>query len=97
MAAPAWPGALAPEIFAVVPLDSDRCVVKLDLYGIRLETIFVLGLTTDAPRVSWPETARGYPIVWITDDETRERIEAEILAQVAAKLATKRQRRTRAK
>lgn len=79
MASPKSLGAMTPYIFTTVPLDDDRCLVKLDIYGVRLETILVVGLSTDSPHVSWPCTSRGYPVVRIAHDETRKQIEAIIL------------------
>jgi hypothetical protein len=86
-ASEAWLAALTPDIFAVIPLDPDRAVVKLDLHGVRLETLFVVGISTAEPRVSWPKSARGFPIVWIKDPAHRDRIETEILKAVADELA----------
>lgn len=84
MTAPAWLGAMTPEIRRVVRLDDDRAVVAVDLHGIQLQTIYVVGLAHGSPRVSWPCSARGFPIVAIPHAETRERIERAILDAVEA-------------
>ena len=80
----AWLGAVSPKILDVVPLDTDRAVVKLDLFGVQFGTIFVVGMADGFPRVSWPRTSRGYPIFKIGDPLARDLIEEVILNAVAA-------------
>jgi hypothetical protein len=66
------------EVLRVVDLGDGRSVATIRCGPWQLGSIFIL-----EGRVSWPRTARGYPIVECIDDELRQRVEAAILSRVA--------------
>jgi hypothetical protein len=64
-------------------LDSDRAVAHVELSnGISLRSIWVVGLSKSQPKVSWPRTTRGLPIVMATP-ELKARIDTLVLGAVA--------------
>ncbi|HIA02939.1 MAG TPA: hypothetical protein EYN66_13710 [Myxococcales bacterium] len=64
-------------------LDADRAVARVNADGWRFGSIFVLGLESK-PQISWPRSARGFPIVECCDAAKREEIEKVILDAVKA-------------
>ena len=44
-------------------LDADRAVVHVVVDDISIKSLWVVGRASGKPRVSWPETKRGHPIV----------------------------------
>lgn len=66
-------------------LDDDRAVARVNVGPFQLGSMWVVGRASGKPRVSWPETSRGFPIVSVTDADLRERIEREVLSAVASK------------
>jgi hypothetical protein len=71
-----------PEEFTVSSfktLDPDRRVAEIKIGPVLCGSVYLTGCQTTAPNVSWPRTARGYPIV-IVDDPIRSEIEKALLA-----------------
>jgi hypothetical protein len=89
MASPVTPGDVPGKEVAVAlgrQIDDDRAVVHVDLPGgIRLMALWVIGLAGSHPEpmVSWPRTARGFPILTVPP-EMKERIDAAVLEAVSA-------------
>jgi hypothetical protein len=65
----------------VTRLDADRAVAKLTVDDFHFGSIFVMDLTT-APKVSWPRSARGFPIVECRSATKRAALEQLILDAV---------------
>jgi len=72
---------MSPVVERVTKLDADRAVAKLTVDDFHFGSIFVTGLKT-TPKVSWPTTARGFPIVECRSPEKRAEIEALILEAI---------------
>jgi len=51
------------EILAIKTIDDDRRVCHVRIGDITIKSIWLVGLAAGKPRVSWPETGKGYPIV----------------------------------
>jgi hypothetical protein len=65
----------------VTRIDADRAVAKLTVDDFHFGSIFVTGLTTE-PKVSWPKTARGFPIIECRSPDKRAELERLILDAV---------------
>ena len=65
--------------------DGNRAVAKLTVDDFHFGSIFIVDVLT-APRVSWPRTQKGFPIVECRDPEKKKKIEALILTKVRALL-----------
>jgi hypothetical protein len=72
------------HVSRVTRLDADRAVLKLDVDCWHFGSVFVVGLSGTSPRVSWPKTQRGFPIVECKDKAHLAEIEETILDAVAA-------------
>lgn len=68
-------------IASIKPLDPSRCVAEVAIGPVMCGSIYVVECDTEAPRVSWPRTARGYPIV-VVAQPLRSMIEADLLAHL---------------
>ncbi len=62
-------------------LDADRRVAEVKVGPILLGSVYITGAKTTAPNVSWPRTARGYPLI-VVDDPLRSQIEKSLLARL---------------
>jgi len=62
-------------------LDADRAVVHVLVDDISINSLWVVGRASGKPRVSWPETKRGHPIVEAAP-ALRARIDKMVLAAV---------------
>jgi len=51
------------EILAIKRIDDDRRVCHVRIGDITIKSIWLVGLAAGKPRISWPETGKGYPIV----------------------------------
>ncbi len=51
------------EILAIKRIDDDRRVAHVRVGKLAIKSIWVLNANSASPRISWPETGRGYPIV----------------------------------
>jgi len=51
------------EILAVKRIDDDRRVAHVRVSNITIRSLWIVGLASGKPRISWPETGKGYPIV----------------------------------
>ena len=83
------------ELIAIKTIDDDRRVAHVRVGELLIKSLWVIGLRAGKPRVSWPETARGYLIVEPTQ-ELRLKIDALVLgtgAKSRAKIKAPRQRR----
>jgi hypothetical protein len=69
------------EIASYKRLDDDRRVAEVRVGPILMGSVYLTGCQTTAPNVSWPRTARGYPII-VVDDPLRSRIEKALLARL---------------
>ena len=56
------------EILAVKRIDDDRRVAHVRIGGITIKSLWIVGLASDKPRISWPETGKGWPIVEATPE-----------------------------
>jgi hypothetical protein len=71
------------HVSRVTRLDADRAVAKLDVDDWHFGSVFVVGLGGH-PKVSWPRSKRGHPIVECTNPDRKAEIEKVILDAVAA-------------
>ena len=69
---------MPPDIRNIVRIDADRAVAHVVIGPIRLGSIWVVDIASGRPRVSWPQTSRGYPIVEV-DQPLRSEIEEAVL------------------
>jgi len=83
------------ELLAIRRVDDDRRVAHVRVGPISIKSIWIVGLKSGVPRISWPETGKGYPIVE-ADEPLKSEIDKMILASVApaAPSTTKRGRST---
>jgi hypothetical protein len=65
--------------------DGNRAVAKLTVDDFHFGSIFVVDCKT-APRVSWPQTQKGFPIVECRDPAKKREIEELILTKVRSLL-----------
>jgi hypothetical protein len=65
--------------------DRNRAVAKLTVDDFHFGSIFVVDCQT-APRVSWPRTQKGFPIVECRNPDRKKEIEELILTKVKALL-----------
>lgn len=73
-----------PENYTIVSfktLDPDRRVAEIKIGPVLCGSVYITGAKTAAPNISWPRTARGYPII-IVDDPLRAEIEKGLLARL---------------
>lgn len=73
-----------PEDYSIVSfktLDPDRRVAEIKIGPVSCGSVYITGAKTTAPNVSWPRTARGYPIITV-DDPLRSQIETALLARL---------------
>jgi hypothetical protein len=59
-------------------INTDRAVAHVDIGPISLGSMWIVDRKTD-PKVSWPRTARGYPLISVKDAGLREQIERMVL------------------
>ena len=69
------------ELLAVKPIDDDRRVAHVKIGAISIKSIWITGIKSGKPRVSWPETGKGYPIVE-ADEPLKSKIASMILEQI---------------
>lgn len=62
-------------------LDTDRRVAEVKVGPILLGSIYITGAQSTAPRVSWPRTERGYPLI-VVDEPLRSQIEKALLSRI---------------
>lgn len=73
-----------PENYTIVSfktLDPDRRVAEIKIGPVLCGSVYITGAKTTAPNVSWPRTARGYPLI-VVDDPLRSQIEKSLLARL---------------
>lgn len=68
-------------IASIKPLDPSRCVAEVEIGPVMCGSIYIMECDTPAPRVSWPRTARGYPVI-VVAQPLRSEIEAALLARL---------------
>jgi len=66
------------EILALKHVDGDRRIAHVRVGKLAIKSIWVLNASSATPRISWPETGKGYPIVE-PDPDLRQTIDAMIL------------------
>ena len=82
------------ELLAIRRVDDDRRVAHVRVGPISIKSIWIVWLKTGKPRISWPESGKGYPIVE-ADEPLKSEIDKMILAAVDADTpSTGRSRRT---
>ena len=69
------------ELLAIRRVDDDRRVAHVRVDAISIKSIWIVGLKTGKPRVSWPESGKGYPIVE-ADEPLKSQIDKMILEAV---------------
>ena len=69
------------ELLAIRRVDDDRRVAHVRVGPISIKSIWIVGLKTGKPRISWPESGKGYPIVE-ADEPLKSEIDKMILAAV---------------
>ena len=80
------------EILAVKRIDDDRRVAHVRVGDITIRSLWIVGLASGKPRISWPETGKGWPIVEATP-ELKARVDQLVLDH--AGIATTRSARHR--
>jgi len=79
------------EILAIKRIDDDRRVAHVRVGKLAIKSIWILNVST-SPRISWPETGRGYPIVE-PEPDLRRTIDAMILERLQGAAAAAPRRR----
>ncbi len=51
------------ELLQIIRLDADRCVSHVRVGKLYIKSLWITGISAGTPRVRWPETGKGYPIV----------------------------------
>ncbi len=51
------------ELQKLTQIDADRCVSHVRVGKLYIKSLWITGIATGSPRVCWPETGKGYPIV----------------------------------
>ncbi len=69
------------ELLAIRKVDDDRRVAHVQVGPISIKSIWIVGLKTGKPRVSWPESGKGYPIV-TADEPLKGEIDRMILDRI---------------
>jgi len=69
------------ELLAIRRVDDDRSVAHVRVGPISIKSIWIVGLTSGKPRISWPESGAGYPIVE-ADEPLKSEIDRMILAAI---------------
>ena len=69
------------ELLAVKPIDDDRRVAHVKIGPISIKSIWITGMASGHPRISWPESGKGYPIV-TAEPELKARIDRMILDRI---------------
>ena len=70
-----------PELLAIRRVDDDRRVAHVRVGLISIKSIWVVGIKSGKPRISWPESGKGYPIVE-ADEPLKSEIDKMILLAV---------------
>lgn len=70
-----------PIVTALRRIDPARAVAHVQIGGICIKSLWVVDTDTPMPSVSWPRTARGFPIVEASED-LKARIDKVVLAAV---------------
>ena len=69
------------QLLAVKRIDDDRRVVHVKIGPISIKSIWITGMARGHPRISWPETGKGYPIV-TAEPKLKARIDSMILDRI---------------
>ncbi len=67
------------ELLKIIRLDADRCVSHVRVGKLYIKSLWITGISAGSPRVRWPETGKGYPIVEAEPDLKAE-VEHLVLA-----------------
>ncbi len=51
------------ELQKLTQIDADRCVCHVRVGKLYIKSLWISGISAGTPRVRWPETGHGYPIV----------------------------------
>jgi len=70
------------HVTRITRLDNDRAVAVVEAGQFTFGSVFIVGLADHRPVVSWPRTARGYPIICVAEP-LKSTLEGAILAAVA--------------
>ncbi len=84
------------ELLAIRRVDDDRRVAHVRVGPISIKSIWIVGLKTGKPRISWPESGKGYPIV-TADEPLKSKIDQMILDRLRDGIMTGPRKVTRAR
>jgi len=82
------------ELLAIRRVDDDRRVAHVRVGAISIKSIWIVGLKSGKPRISWPESGKGYPIVE-ADEPLKSQIDRMILDQLREQVTTAPQKSSR--
>lgn len=68
-------------IVSLKRLDEDRRVAEIKVGPILMGSVYLTGCQSRVPNVSWPKTARGYPVI-VVDQPLRSKIEEDLLSRL---------------
>jgi len=80
---PSRPRNPEPIVTTIRRVDAARSVAHVQVGGITLKSLWVVDQDTPTPVVSWPRTARGFPIVEASEP-LRAQIDQAVLDAVLA-------------
>ena len=70
------------ELQKLTQIDADRCVSHVRVGKLYIKSLWITGISAGTPRVRWPETGKGYPIVEAEPD-LRAEVDHLVLAGLA--------------
>jgi hypothetical protein len=76
------PSSNAFTIQHVRQVSPELAVAEVILGPVRISSIWIAGCDTPEPRVAWPRSGRGFPVVSVSSDRLREAIEHKLLEVV---------------
>lgn len=78
------PGCNQPfQITRIRQVTEDLAVAELDIGPVHISSVWIGGLAAGSPFVSWPRSAKGFPIISVTSEKLRQSIEGRIIERVA--------------
>ena len=80
----------AAELTRLIEIDDDRRIAHVRVGDLHIKSLWIVGIAAGRPRISWPETAKGYPII-SAEPALQAEIDALILAAVGGKTSTEDQ------
>lgn len=71
------------QITRLRQVTADLAVAELDIGPVHISSVWIGGLAAGDPFVSWPRSAKGFPIISVTSEKLRQSIEGRIIERVA--------------